>query len=339
VYPQEEGDDVEVTFSLGDVDYEVALSKPTFMSGKIYTYKIKVGEGSASIDEAEISDEWNPCAVYVNGNLTTRYVIGDYDYDDFDNRWPFDIVFSDGSYMHTTKEKEGDFKESLDLRGDQKDAVRGVVYWLGDPRGKGDSQLPIQCTHGLVVALHDAADGLIYWCQNATSITNSTWNEYADYPWITISDNTELQVMHGYAFTQILDCYNEYVISEEKGDSYLVLPAKYVKEYRETVGNIFNSSGWYVPTPRELGVLSVNENYELVLGSSNASDNPTAKGVNTVLKLLGASLADELSANYWTSAQDGRYKDCGLYTDVMRAYGGVGWNNGPNLYVRAICAF
>jgi hypothetical protein len=53
VYPQEEGDDVEVTFSLGDVDYEVALSKPTFKSGKIYTYTITVEEDSASESTTE----------------------------------------------------------------------------------------------------------------------------------------------------------------------------------------------------------------------------------------------------------------------------------------------
>lgn len=343
IYPLSAATDVIMSFVANNNNYQVTLSGATFAPGKSYAYTVEIDKVEASLVGSEISSTWDNSARTgaIIPPYAGRYIIGDYDYNDYDNRWMYDIVFSDGSYMHTTESSGGEFKESLNLRGDQKDAVRGVVYWLGSPIEKGDVYLPSNCTHGLIVALNDAAPK-DYWSKQTSSVNDGDWrSEYADYTWIDVCryDYSQLQVMYGYGFTTILRCYNEYVNNDI---DYVVLPVKYVDEYDEKY-SIYNTSGWYLPSTKELGTLCVGISYRLIWGNNGSTPGcAIATAVNNVFKLLGTSIATELSPSYWTGTRQTIEKNSANYVDIdvptYHYYGGVGYWPDP-CWIRAICAF
>jgi hypothetical protein len=138
--------------------------------------------------------------------------------------------------------------------------------------------------------------------------------------------------MYGYEFTTVLRAYNE--TKSELDD--LVLPVLYLDNYKD----IYNTSGWYIPSPKELATLCVDGNYRVIWGNNGRTPgNATATAVNQVLSLLGESLATPLYDSYWTSSRQTKSLNSGNYVDISDNYGGVGYTGDWLKYARGVCAF
>ena len=163
--------------------------------------------------------------------VETEYFDKDYgssdDYDPFMFVDPGDLYMKDGTIMYGGES------------GSITDDCIGIVYSIGNPT-KYDEELKKDypdCTHGLVVALHNAVGG-----KNASSIEEMTWS----------TNNLDLGAMStasGYGNTKILRRFN----SVRKP----VYPVDAIDNYEDNFEQKAPSctSGWYFPAVDELRFL------------------------------------------------------------------------------------
>lgn len=200
----------------------------------------------------------------------------------------------DGGYRETTLQV-GDFylkdgtllSKDTQLTDAQKAACAGIVFWVGDatatdPALKRDFP---QCTHGLVVSLKQTKSA---WQANAddqSSIQSwaATQEFYKsdDYCALNDVDNDSPGGIQGYNNTQILKAYNK----------------EFAGRYPVTVLNSFGTitdgvtlpedktSGWYLPSPREL--------VELYRAKEAVNQSLTASGSNPQF----------FSSRHWSSGE------------------------------------
>lgn len=115
----------------------------------------------------------------------------------------------------------------------------GIVFSVGDPT----AQDPIlardhpKCTHGLVVALKDAADAGIQW--SAVQEEVNSWTNSADRGANKV-DIRNATLKQGYANTKALRAYNRANAGKK------VVPVEYIDRY--AVPYPAGSSGWYLPS-------------------------------------------------------------------------------------------
>jgi hypothetical protein len=325
--PGQKGLTVTITDG-NDNTYQSTLAQ-SLASGNAYTIKVKANKQSLEVsatvtnwDQQEETDEKAGMIKFgdtYDTNLVSLY----------------DIVFSDGSFMHTTDD-DGNFKESLNLTESQKTAVRGIVYWQGNPKTQGDNLLPDTYCHGLILALKDAEGDI--WCMNTDQISEGDWFSdnfgkcyWIDYQYGTVQD--ELQKLRGYTNTAILRYYNTEVRNGD--EDYIVLPVKSVDEYGES-NRIANTSGWYVPSFKEIAL------FRLAGGVASWGGNNDQKNTNIskVLELLGEPIATALSERYWTSTRQGNSsKKSANYMGTSGIGYFAGDGSDKRCQIRAVCAF
>jgi hypothetical protein len=317
--------------------YQTTLSK-TLASGNSYTFNVTANNTALEV-EATIT-EWNEedaeeqdatMTVLPSGGNITRA----------DDVWLYDLVFSDGTFMHTTKTNGGDFVKSLNLNEFQKEAARGIVFWLGSPIEEGDKLMPAEFSHGLIVALKDAVDPSegSMWSKNTSSLSKGNWfsTNFSGCSWIDFQydwSDSELQQMRGYTNTAILRYYNTEVRGGD--EDYIIYPVKYIDEYGET-NSIANTSGWYFASPQELAVLRMTPTYKVKWRNDDSDPHTSETAVNTVAGLLGESIATSLSTPYWSSTRqiNDSYKKANYVTHGRIAYHDGDWKTN----IRAISAF
>lgn len=245
-----------------------------FMSGWKYTYQITVNLTGLTAT-ATIGD-WDK--VEVNGDATIPDPIG--------NKTPAraaagDFYMNDGTLVD----------KDAALTNTQKSACIGIVYWVGDITGE-DPLLKKEkpgCTHGLVMALQDAAEKS-YWSAAYEDITKNWLSRQGDaYGITTLKEKYKMQ---GYANTAALNDYNE-SDNVSNDPSLKVLPIGIIAEYAKSHPTPESSSGWYWPSFMEL---------EYMCQGQNNSSGVAGKGMlDDQLEILGIEPLQ--SDHYWSSSE------------------------------------
>lgn len=240
------------------------------------------------------------------------------------------IRIGDFYYMDGTTSHELD---------DSKELV-GIVFWTGDP-GKDDAILKAEhpeCVNGLVVSVKgnkqtawqlnypERMDPVGIWIQeNApeyTTITTDTSGEEPDL----------YNKMMGYNNTKAIEVFNDSPYNQE----WPVLAVEAIREFRSENPSPESSSGWYLPSTKELSLLCSGDYDGNIadLGGNDHIDN--FERINGILK--GLENADKLNSTpYWSSNESDTF-----YAYSARFSGGWVGANGKTVdyySIRAILAF
>lgn len=208
----------------------------------------------------------------------------------------------------------------------------GIVFWAGDPSAYDQalkSDHP-ECTNGLVLALDDIND--VVWQSNHASITETVgdWiSANTEYGTITVADYTDTEKMsqrNGYSNTKGIALYNNANPDTKVG----IIDA--LNEYVSQVGTPENSSGWYVPSVKELALARCHsdENPYFLYSNPNVSEL-----INSILSEanLGDVFSLQFDGRYWSSTE----YSVGQSFVMMRQGGNFGKNYATRL--RLILAF
>lgn len=200
-----------------------------------------------------------------------------------------DYFYSDGTW--STELEEGR-------------TVIGVVFWLGNPTASDPvlkADFP-ECTHGLVVAA--GGDVPATWQENYGSApcTVGDWVAENMSGYLPVNSDTEetspLNNIQGYNNTKALETYN----AASENSEWLVGIVSVVQSYRTEVPAPANTSGWYIPSMKELSLLCSGENEGNVYDIAGDSDMRDL--VNGKLEAVDAVQLSS-SSFYWSSTENG----------------------------------
>jgi len=268
---------IAVTLSNGNTYYYTPTGTDAgLIGGKEHTYTITVKNGFLDV-QAVTGGQWTNEG---EQPVTGRQVKEAYTATDLK---PGDYYYSDGTWsdgglrrMHT--DGTGGGAGTVDPVGGK--TVVGIVFWVGDPtEGNhyngttftdfGDPALKAEhpsCTHGLVVALQDASVNAIIW-QDTPSAIGDAGTAYE-----TIATNSgandALHKLRGYNNTQVIRTYNSSVSSASPN---LVLPVQDIDTWAKTHPAPANSSGWYLPSEKELTLLCGRDVNDIYLNGSGGT--------------------------------------------------------------------
>lgn len=242
-----------------------------------------------------------------------------------------DFYYSDGTWS-------SDFDESK--------TVVGVVFYAGNPN-VDDSALRKQCPdckNGIAIGLTE--EEMIFHPEYL-SYQSGTGNDFIqDWANINMPDYETLKTgsargdngnfMLGYNNTKVLLAFN----NDEENQAWPLLTMSKLIEYREANPLPDNTSGWYLPSIKELHVLSEGESdYNIFWNTTRTLTNKTI--VNASLsKVPGASIiAGGSKTWYWSSTEN--YMNgqmCFLDLNMSILPGGMVMYAGTNV-VRFVFAF
>lgn len=236
----------------------------------------------------------------------------------------------------------------------------GVVFYVGDV-AKNDGQLKAKLgggdannynssdIHGLVVALKDASsnDYIVAWGASGVQIGNNTMSGYTD---ITATKGTSGTVnqMLGYNNTEVIREYNK----GKSGDA-LVTAVSVIDENTCTDADnnkIFpkaptGSSGWYLPSVKELSTLCSgwNELSDEGVPNGSSSDTDNFEIVNNALSALGSTVAVQINDfPYFSSSES--WLNPVYYALIVNMSDGRVWSHGDKsvgngIFLRPVLAF
>lgn len=223
----------------------------------------------------------------------------------------------------------------------QKQACVGVVFWVGDATEK-DQTLQSDhegCTHGLVVALKDAidGDGTTTWQSSTTSVQNWLNSNQSD-KFLPVASGTgandPLNNIQGYNNTKAIEAFN----ASYTDKSYVVQAVQKVVDYRNQIPVPATSSGWYLPSAKELTLLCGQEISDIWSNDCGTDMRNILNGENGPFKKLGDSAVAIPSANYWSSTENSNYSYSAfnVYFVSGYVYSSIKYNN---CRVRCVLAF
>ena len=229
-----------------------------------------------------------------------------------------DFFMKDGTLLSKTEE----------LSDEEKAACIGIVYWVGDPTKplrnrtesnlQGDKTLAKEhpgCMHGLVVSLGEESCA---WQASQTSVQD--WlnsNRSGDFLSVQSGSGASdpLNNIQGYNNTKAIEAFNE--SSDNSGNQVYVVQK--VVDYRTKVPAPAASSGWYVPSGKELTLLCGTDVDNIYTNKSGGIDNRDL--INRRLKLISsATTLLSSSSLYWSSTETSYYA---IYVDFGN--GNVGY--------------
>ena len=205
----------------------------------------------------------------------------------------------------------------------QQAACIGIVYWVGDPtkplRGReepnlqGDATLENDhpgCTHGLVVSLGEES---CYWQENYTSVQEWLNSNPSD-KFLPVQSgrgaSDPLNNIQGYNNTQAIEAFN--ASSYNSGNQVYVVQK--VVEYRRKVPAPVTSSGWYVPSEKELTLLCGTDVDNIDSNDSGGITNREL--INHKLALISGATPLSSSSPYWSSTEYLYYNAFGVHFDA-----------------------
>lgn len=253
-----------------------------------------------------------------------------------------DYYYSDGTYSNR-------------LYSDKN--VIGIVFWTGNP-AEHDKTLQKEhpeCTHGLVMALNGFEAGPWQMMEDreeykleypAYQGTVSLWAEANIPEYMSIFTNTALEdnlnKKVGYNNTKVLELFNA---SADNAEWPLQI-VKRLESYRDQVPAPESSSGWYIPSPKELSLYAMG-NYEDNIDTVNSETNHNEQG-----KLLNEIMAGVPGANplpvggfqvvHWSSSEVVTYNGIGRIVGTCSIDYGCAGSDLPDRehpYSRMILAF
>ena len=291
-------------------------------SGKQYTYNITVKHGYLEVVTVKMDGEWGDGEETTNvtskilkkGFTADDLKIGDYYYSDG--------TTSDGGYRKYTD----DTTDTLDIKpvltnpntGDERTCI-GIVYWVGDPTKitpandaasisnkdnlQGDKTLANDhkdCTHGLVVSLDEVTCA---WQASDTSVQD--WlNSNHSGKFLSVQSgygaSDPLNNIQGYNNTKAIEAFNA---SPANSGSQVHVVQKVV-EYRKNVPAPAASSGWYVPSAKELTLLCGTDVDNIWNNNSGGITNREL--INRKLLLISGATPLSSSSFYWSSTEYSR---------------------------------
>ena len=223
----------------------------------------------------------------------------------------------------------------------QKAACVGVVFWVGDATAK-DKTLKADhesCTHGLVVALKNAIDKQTVWQNPYTSVQD--WlNGNQSGKFLSVVSNTganePLNNIQGYNNTKAIEAFNDNYTDE----SYVVQAVQKVVDYRNQVPAPGSSSGWYLPSAKELSLLC-GKDVDNIYSNVGTDMRDFLNGTNGPFQKLGDTKGIKYYF-YLSSTESSYYSDSNSAFSVYFDDGNVGSSNkndGDGRRVRCVLAF
>lgn len=290
---------IAITLTDGETYYYTpkAAEDANFESGMEYTYDVTVKYGHLEAVKVNASNAWgsngDPIEVKSTAPGFSAYdlKIGDYYYSDG--------TTSDGGYR---KYADGT-SEVLNIRPVTKSAgtsrsVIGIVFWVGDATvtdGTLNNDHP-NCTNGLVVALKDAADA-ITWQGSPSSVQG--WLDNRSNIYLPVASNTDsgapLNNIQGYNNTKAIEEFND------GNAGKLVQAVSTVVTYRNNVSAPDTSSGWYLPSAKELTLLCGEDVDDIYFNMDIGT--ATKDIINKKIGLIGDGATKISSADYWSSTE------------------------------------
>lgn len=179
---------------------------------------------------------------------------------------------------------DGTFSSVLDP---EKELI-GIVFWTGDIT-KDDAALAREhpdCTHGLVIATNETDELYINIWQENFSTYGSTIGEWVEENLsqytspTTALDGENISRALGYNNTKAFEAFN----AAPENSEWIVNPIAAVVKFRENNPTPESTSGWYLPSIKELALLSCGKEDVDVMGMES-SDNLNI--VDEKLKELG----------------------------------------------------
>lgn len=263
---------------------------------------IKTGETVVTV-ELSNGDKLS-CSVTVIPQIPSDIAIGDF-------------YYSDGSVSHEL---------------DASKTVIGVVFSVDNPANKGDLKLPVDypgCTHGFVVSLDE---------YTTSYALDRSWGRADLVNWMNSNGYTQIvdtDAACGYSNTLGFAAVNAAnVISY--GDAVRVDVCNKVAEHDAAVPSPALSTGWYVPSIKEMKML--HENAEKVNESlSAASGKAVAKTyINEMEYSDGRVVTEEKDQYYWHSTF---YSDNFYAFNMNQGMTDISTRESSELPVRIILAF
>ena len=286
------------TASVGSLEFEVndVDVKPCMTSQGVYRY-ILVPENNFIYGEYKVAGDWADYGaelVFEPGSFKKITVVPD-----------------ETEVIHTLAVGDFFLKSGALLPKDaaltvaEREECIGVVFWTGDPTAS-DPVLKKDfpgCTHGLVVSLEEFES---QWCSetdvrvdtriqaNAQGFTSINTKLDPD----DKTDNPAMNTVIGYNNTMAIDLYNTDGLAEQ---SDMVTAVEEMMKYRNANHLDIGTSGWYLPSIKELALLYMGE------GSIWSSKDNVAQEINKSIEQIighidGAAL---LTGDYWSSTEAG----------------------------------
>lgn len=325
-------------------------------AGSRYSYTVKVNATGLELEEVS-GGEWtdsNESEDVTSKEILVRYTAddvkkGDYIYQDgTTSDGGLRLIYADGT-MVTTPEKP-------QPKNDDANPVVGIVFWTPSettPQTGRNTPASLEydvimraehpeCTHGLAVALKDATyNGReeIDWQYSYESVAdfqgsdNFSHGSKGNFKSIASGKGAgeSINYILGYQNTVVLRAYNEYCQTNDKSD-YIVKPVAAIDEFAINNPAPDNSTGWFLPSPKELHILCYKDVDNIA--DFNNSGTDTRDRVNSSLTAVGGDgLKNEL---YWSSGETSGYNAWYVYLSYGNVYNSY---KDRNDYVRLVFAF
>lgn len=328
-----------ITVTLNGITYSyIPQAVIELEAGNRYNYTVKVNAKGLELEEVS-GGAWTDSGT--SEDVYTFYK------SDLDEAEVGDYLTTDGKLI------DGDAGSMLP--DEIKAQIAAVVFWTPKQTTSEGRLTPASleddlimhadypnCTHGLAVALEDVTyneSEEMAWQKSEESVADfqsgdDKFNpEKTNFKSIGLKEDEKGSINYilGYQNTVVLRAYNEYC-QENKKLGYIVQPVAAIDEFAEYHPAPTNSTGWFLPSPKELHILCYKDVDNIYF---NQYGTDTRDIVNSSLTAVGgAGLKDDV---YWSS---GEYSSDGHAWYVILGNGYVYLTNKPdNHYVRLVFAF
>ena len=310
-------------------------------AGNRYKYTVKVNATGLTLEGCTIG-EWAD-----GGEETVESIVFK---TDLSTAKVGDFITTDGKLLEMT--------ESMTLSEEVKKRIAGVVFWVPekkDPNRQTQASLQSDevmakahpnCTHGLAVSLKDVSAEMKWQGGQYEAVLNFQRGDafnpaYDKSLFKPIASNNgsshPINFILGYQNTLILRAYNVYCKSIGSGNK-VVLPVDALAGFETNNPSPSNSTGWFLPSPKELHILCYKDVDNIGRYWEDPSYTDTRDIVN---KSLIAADGGTFAYNYyyWSSSEFGGFLSHAFLVN-FRNSNVISVSKYYNTYrVRAVCTF
>ena len=310
-------------------------------AGNRYKYTVKVNATGLTLEGCTIG-EWAD-----GGEETVESIVFK---TDLSTAKVGDFITTDGKLLEMT--------ESMTLSEEVKKRIAGVVFWVPekkDPNRQTQASLQSDevmakahpnCTHGLAVSLKDVSAEMKWQGGQYEAVLNFQRGDafnpaYDKSLFKPIASNNgsshPINFILGYQNTLILRAYNVYCKSIGSGNK-VVLPVDALAGFETNNPSPSNSTGWFLPSPKELHILCYKDVDNIGRYWEDPSYTDTRDIVNKSLIVAdGGTFA--YNYYYWSSSEFGGFLSHAFLVN-FRNSNVISVSKYYNTYrVRAVCAF